>query len=211
MKKIIVFMLCVLLIVALPVVASAEDGSVDEIVTEEETSVTTETELSPTEFIVNYVKEHFEEISVIGTLLLTIFYEVRKHGKLNGSIGTLNNNAVTVAEKSANFINEAVEKVQAISNKVDEYQEKFASLLDEVRVSEQEKAALQEALVRVESYLNTSKLANLEFADELANLLCLANIPNAKKEEFYSRHKAAVDSIAVAEHTEVNTDDGKES
>ena len=170
MKKILVFILCAMLMMALPIVASAEEVEVptEEVVAEGET---TEAEKTIAETIVEYVKSHFEEISVIGTLLLTIFYEIRKHGKLNGSIGTLNNNAITVAEKSADAINSAMDKVEAISKQVDEYHKAFDSLIEEIRISETEKTALKDALVKVESYLNTSKLANLEFADELANLL----------------------------------------
>ncbi len=210
MKKILVFILCAMLMMALPIVASAEEAEVptEEVVAEGETM---EAEKTIAEIIVEYVQSHFEEISVIGTLLLTIFYEIRKHGKLNGSIGTLNNNAITVAEKSADAINAALDKVAEISKQVEGYQQAFNSLLEEIRISEDEKTALKDALVKVESYLNTSKLANLEFADELANLLCLANIPNAKKEEFFSRHRAAVDAIAEAETAEVKADDGQEA
>lgn len=210
MKKILVFILCAMLMMALPIVASAEEAEVptEEVVAEGET---TEAEKTIAETIVEYVKSHFEEISVIGTLLLTIFYEIRKHGKLNGSIGTLNNNAITVAEKSADAINSAMDKVEAISKQVDEYHKAFDSLIEEIRISETEKTALKDALVKVESYLNTSKLANLEFADELANLLCLANIPNSKKEELFSSHRAAVAAIAEAETAEVKVDDGQEA
>ncbi len=217
MKKILALILCAVLICAAPVVAMATEESPSEEVetptTEEVTTEgeNTEPEKTFTESIVEYVQSHFEEISVIGTLLLTIFYEIRKHSKLNGSIGILNNNAVTVAEKSADAINAALDKVEAISKQVEGYHKAFDSLIEEIRISDAEKTALKDALVKVESYLNTSKLANLEFADELANLLCLANIPNAKKEEFFSRHRAAVDAIAVAEHPEVNTDDGQEA
>ena len=51
-----------------------------------------------------------------------------------------------------------------------------------------------------------SVLANVELANEVAELLVLANIPNSKKEELYSRHLAAVGAIAEAEKIEVNTE-----
>jgi hypothetical protein len=60
------------------------------------------------------------------------------------------------------------------------------------------------------TYIKTAKLANVEFANELAELLVLANIPNSKKDELYSRHIAAVGAIAEAEKTEVTTNDGGE-
>ena len=210
MKKIIAFILCAMLICALPIVASAEEApDANVTVTEEVTEEVIEKTM--TEVITEWVQANIEEISVIGTLLATIFYEVRKHGKLNGSIGTLNNNAVTIAEKSADAVNKALSKVEAISEKVDGYKQAFDTLLEEIRVGDEEKKALTDALIKVEEYLKSAKLANVEFADELANLLCLANIPNSKKEEFFSRHRAAVDAIAVAEHTEVKEDVGNET
>lgn len=214
MKKIIAFILCAMLICALPIVASAEEEipTENEIVTE---GAVPGEEVAPektmTEVIADWVQENIEEISVIGTLLATIFYEIRKHGKLNGSIGTLNNNAVTIAEKSADAINAALSKVDAISEKVDGYKKAFDTLLEEIRVGDEEKKALTDALIKVEEYLKSAKLANVEFADELANLLCLSNIPNSKKEEFFSRHRAALDAITASEHTEVIENDGTES
>ena len=199
MKKILAFILCVLLLCAVMTIATSAEEALPPTNTEVEAPGEDAPEKTMTEIIKEYCTEHIEEISVIITLLGTIFYEIRKHGKLNGSIGILNNNAITVAEKSATAINTALDKVEEIANKVKEYEESFTTLLAELRVSEEEKKKLADALVYVENYLNSSKLANLEFADELANLLCLANIPNSKKEEFFSRHRAAVEAIAVAE------------
>lgn len=210
MKKILVFLMCITLLCTMPIVAFAEGetadvvveaGPVDESVPEE----------TVTEMIVDYVKSHVEELSVIVTLILTIFYEVRKHRTLNGSIGTLNNNAITVAENSATAVKEALAKAEDIATVVQNYKDQMISLLDEIRNSEEEKKALKEALVRVESYLSTAKLANVEFANELAELLCLANIPNSKKEELYARHVKSVRSLEAAEDEGVKTDDGKEA
>jgi hypothetical protein len=168
-------------------------------------------EKTMTEEIVDYVTSHFEELSVIFTMILGIFYEVRKHGKLTGSIGTLNNNAITVAEKSKDAIDVALSKVEGVANVLQNYEEKMLSLMDEIRNSEEEKKALAEALVRVESYINTAKIANVEFANELAELLCLANIPNSKKEELYARHVKSVRSLEASEDEGVKTDDGTET
>lgn len=197
MKRFLVFMLCALLLCVTPVVACAAEEA-------------PETEASMTETIVGYVQDHFEEISVIGTLLLTIFYEVRKHGKLNGSIGTLNNNAITVAENSAATIKTALGEVKGIADVVNKYKDEIEGLLGEIRKSAEEKKALEETLTHVENFLKTSKLATIELANEVADLLVLANIPVSKKEELYSRHRAAVDAIAVAE-SEVKGNDGEEA
>lgn len=216
MKKILVFILSAMLIMALPVVAYAEEAiveenvpPVEETVTEGENSAPVEEEQTMTEIIVEYVKEHVEEISVIGTLLATIFYEIRKHGKLNGSIGTLNNNAITIAENSAKAIKDSLKEVEDIAGINKGYKEEFNTFLSEVKKNAEEKQSLEDTLKEVKTFLNTSKLACLEMSNEVAELLVLANIPNSKKEELYDRHKKAVHELEVAEG--VIADDGEKA
>lgn len=223
MKRLLAFILCVVLLCATTVIASAEEGSADAV--EVETTVTenlpsadesaTEGENSAsetkpmTDIIVDYIKSHVEELSVIGTLILTVFYEIRKHKKLNGSIGTLNNNAIAVAENSAATIKKALDEVKDIANVVHEYKDEFATLLGEVRKSAEEKQSLETTLAHVETFLKTAKLATLELSNEVAELLVLANIPNSKKEELYSRHTKAVHDLENVE--EVISNDGQEA
>jgi hypothetical protein len=232
MKKILAFIiLCACLIGAVSVIASAEDtpadavenGSVTEQLPTEEENVTEDGDVPPesapeiekteankplTEIIVEWVKTNLEEISVVVTLLGTIFYEVRKHGKLNGSIGTLNNNAVAIAKDSSTAISSALTKVEDIAKVVEGYKNDISALLDEIRNSEEEKKALKIALDKVETYISTAKMANIEFANELAELLCLANIPNSKKDELYARHMDGVHKLEEAEG--VTNNDGSE-
>ena len=197
MKRFIVLMLCIMLLMVTPVVAyAAEEGA--------------EVEKTMTEEIVDYVTSHVEELSVIGALIIGMFYEVRKHRNLNGSIGTLNNNAITVAQNSAETIKTALAGVEAIAKVVNEYKGEIEALLGEIRKSAEEKKALEDTLSHVEGFLKTSKLASKELADVIAELLVLANIPPSKKEELYSRHRAAVDALAAAE-SEVNAHDGEEA
>ena len=197
MKRFIVLMLCIMLLMVTPVVAyAAEEGA--------------EVEKTMTEEIVDYVTSHVEELSVIGALIIGMFYEVRKHRNLNGSIGTLNNNAITVAQNSAETIKTALAGVEAIAKVVNEYKGEIEALLGEIRKSAEEKKALEDTLSHVEGFLKTSKLASKELADEIAELLVLANSPPSKKEELYSRHRAAVDALAAAE-SEVNAHDGEEA
>ena len=161
--------------------------------------------------IVEWALANFEELSVIVSLIAGIFYSFRKHGWLNKAISTLNNNAVVVAEDSRTAIGNALAEVHGVAATVNEYKEMVVALLAEVRQNDEEKKRLEAALMQVESYLKTAKLANVELANEVAELLVLANIPNAKKEELYARHLAAVGAITDAENTEVKTDDnGKE-
>ena len=188
MKKIFVVLLCVLMIAAVPTVAFAEESSTE-----------TVPDKTVTETVVDYVKEHIEEISVIGTLIAGMFYEIRKHRKLNGSIGTLNNNAIAVAENSAAAIKTALENVEDIARIINEYKGEFETLISEIRKSAEEKKSLEDTLNHVETFLKTAKLATLELSNEVAELLVLANIPNSKKEELYARHKQAVNELNSAE------------
>ena len=228
MKRIFAFVICaVLLLCAFPVVALAE-GEAPEIVVQEPTL---------TDEIVGYIKQHLEEISVIITLILTAFYNVRKHKILNKSIGTVNNNAVTVAENSQTAISQALTNMEGVTSALTEYRGEFERMLAEYRANVAEKQALEEligeyrteiekmltecqanfeakhkleqTLSEVHAHLKTAKLANVELANEVAELLVLANIPNAKKEELYSRHRAAVGAIAEVEKAEAITNDGQ--
>lgn len=223
MRKILAFVLCVLLICAFPAVAFAEgEGSavdeetsttVENLPTENETS--TEGEISGadqesiTTVIGDYLKSHIADISVIVTLIYTIIYEIRKHRSLSGSIGTLNNNAIKVAENSAAAINDALKKAEDIAGIVEGYKKDISILLSEIRDNAEEKQKLEATLHNVETFMKTAKLATLELANEVADLLLLANIPVSKKEELYSRHTSAVNELAAVE--EVIKNDGQEA
>ena len=201
MKRIIIFALCVLLICAIPTVAFAETSA--------EAEVETEAEKSATEEIVDYVKSHIEEIAVIVFMALGSFYEARQRGKMNGSIGTLNNNAISVAENSASTIKNVLSEVKDIAGVVAKYKDAFETLIEEVRKSAEEKAKLEDTIKHVETFLLTAKSATLELSNEVAELLVLANIPNSKKEELYSRHMKAVHDIEQAE--EAISNDGEKT
>ena len=218
MKKILAFILCAVMICAVPIVASAEEIPTDTVTDEAvadnstpETESATEAEISPsvTETIVAYFQSNLEEIAVIGSLIVGMFYEIRKHGKLNGSIGTLNNNAITIAENSKEAIKEALAEVTDIAKVVDSYKGEIASLLLEIRTSAEEKKNLAETLSNVENFLKTAKAATIELSNEVADLLVLANIPNSVKDELYARHTKAVHELEAAE--EVMSNDGSKT
>lgn len=191
MKKIFAFVICaVLLLCVSPVVAFAEGEAVVQ-----ESTITDE--------IVGYIKEHLEEISVIVALIVSALFNTVKNGYLNKSIGTVNNNAVAVAKNSQNAIQNSLTKMDEVASAVVGYEDKIEKMLEAFKVSAEEKQKLQETLDEVHNHLKTAKLANMELANEVAELLVLANIPNSKKEELYSRHLAAVGAITEAEHTEV--------
>ena len=202
MKRFIVFALCaILLVCAFTVVGFAAEDETTEAPVQEEVAVV---EPTMTETIVEYVKGHIEEISVILTLIVTVWLNAKKHGALNTSIGTLNNNSVTIAQN-------ALAEVTRVSLVVGEYAEKIEAFLSEFRENAEDKEKLKALLEKADGFLETAKLANVELADEIAELLVLANIPNSVKDELYARHSAAVKAIADAEHTEVIHHDGEEA
>lgn len=172
--------------------------------------------------IVNWITPHVEEISVIITLLCTLVYNLRRNRLLDKSVVKLNNNAVSIAENSSSFIDKALSNMEGVSGAVTGYQTEIALLLAEFRANaedkkrvEEDKKKLEAELSEIHKYLKLSKDANVEFANELAELLSLANIPNYKKEELGSRHLAAVHAIeeaeAKTETEEVKKDDIEET
>ena len=215
MKKILVFILCALLLCAMPLVALADEVDSaptetetvpeenvtpeEEIATEGEISgVETEEEESITDKIVAYVKANLEEFSVIGTLIVGIIYKRRRDGKLDISLGTLNNNAVKIAEKST-------EAVKNIAAELTTMKTEFATLLASLKKTADEKKSLEDTLNSVETFIKAEKLAVIELSNEVANLLVLANIPNSVKEELNARHVQAMHEI---EALEVKGNDG---
>lgn len=185
----------------------------EEIVTEGENSATEETPTLTTDKIVEWVFENYEEITVIFAVISAALLIVARLTDVIKSIVTCNNNSVAVAEESKETTQAALDEVKTVKDVVGAYKEEMANLLAEVRQSDEEKKNLKMALDKVEDFLKTAKLANTELANEVAELLVLANIPNAKKEELYSRHRAAVDAIDAVDHkkTEVKEDVGEDS
>jgi hypothetical protein len=204
MKKFLILMLAIILVFAMPVAVFAAEGDTS---APEQTG----TDFPTTEEIKAWVKGHLEEISVVITMIFTAIYNARRNAKVDKSVTTVNNNAVTVATDSKDAIDKALASIAETAATVSGYKEEIANLLEEVRQNAEEKQALEKTLADVTAHLKTAKLANVEFANELAELLVLANIPNSVKEELYARHRAAVASIAEAEITEVVDDEAEEA
>ena len=220
MKRILAFILIAVLLLAVPVVVSAEAAEENGTVTENlptENESATETEISDTESIteqiVDYVKSHLEEISVMLALIGATFLKLKTERRLNGSISTVNNNAVSISENSVKSIAAMLDEAKDIAVVVQTYKDEFATLIAEVRKSDEEKQTLEQTLNHVETFLKTAKLATLELSNEVAELLVLANIPNSKKEELYARHTNAVRELKAVEAAveEVMSNDSKET
>ena len=231
MKKIITFILCVLLLIVLPLSVYAEgETTVETTETTYESAIEAPVE-TPEETVPEaeepasnllsikfeeWVLPHLEEISVIITLIFTAFYNMRKHKLLNKSIGTMNNNTVSIAEQSTNMMSQALNNISSTATIVTQYDARIAAMLEAHQATAEDKERLERELAEMKKYLKTAAEANLEFSNELAELLNLANIPNFKKEEIGARHLAAVNAIKSAEsetltHTEEVIPHGEEA
>lgn len=207
MKRILTIFLIALFVCMMTTVAFATDPAA-------EVDAAAEKELI-TDQIVGWIYEHPEEATVIVTMVVSIFYAIVANKSQKKSVGTLNNNAVAIAENSAATIKEALAGMTGVSDSVNGYSDKVATLLAEVRANAEEKQELKAMLSNVLLYLETAKQANVEFSNELAELLVLANIPTSKKDELYARHRAAIEAleavIPVRLTEEVSADDGEEA
>ena len=204
MKKFLVILMCAFLICTFTFVASAEEA-VTEAVTETVTEVgffDLFVEPSVDKFM-DYIGSHVEEISVILTLIFSALLKAATRKQDNKLITTLNNNSVAVA-------NNSLESMKGMSSVVEKYKEAMSEMLSEIRRNDEERASLEESLAEVSKYLKSTRLANVELANEVAELLVLANIPNSKKDELYARHLAAVNAIAEAEREASESEEVKE-
>ena len=224
MKKILAILIA-LMICVMPLVAFAEDAEVvegdnstttEEVPTEGENSAPTETPeeevTTLTDTIVKWIEEHSAEIGIIVTLIGYGIVMIKKLGTVIKSAGTMNNNAISMAKTSTEFMGNALTEMQSASGAVTGYQTEIALLLETFRNTAEDKARLENELLEIHKALKLAKESNIEFSNELAELIALANIPNYKKEEMGARHLAAVNAITEAETVteEVKKDDGKE-
>jgi hypothetical protein len=223
MKKILAFILVLMLFCALPLVTYAEGEEVSEGNSAPEEEMPTEGEISPPESVPeeeetpaeiatewdhiknlfsenfkDWILSHLEEMFVIISLLMSYFYDKRKHKLLNRSMGTLNNNAVTVAKSSTDFMGDALAQMRDASGAVVQYDSSIKELLEAFKTTAEEKARLEREHVEIKNYLKIESESNREFANVLAELIALSNIPNYKKEELGSRHAKAIEAIIEA-------------
>ena len=189
MKKILIVTFCILLVCTVPMTvfaAGADEGGMTDLVSKK---------------FEDWVLPHIEEISVIVTLAISSLYQIRKNRLLTRSMGTMNHNTVTVAEQSAGMMTKAREGLENAALAVKSYEARIEELLEQYRTNAADKERLEAELCEMKSFCKRSAQANIEFANELAELLSLANIPDYKKEEIGARHLAAVRAIGeVTDH-----------
>ena len=209
MKKLLAFILCVLIISLIPLAVFAEDiptgNESTAIETSAESAISAPTEPPVekdkllSEMFEEWIVPHLEEISVIITLIGTLFYQIKKNKSFGKNISTLNNNAISIAQNSSDMMLQALANMQNASGAVTAYDARIASMLEAYKATAANNERLEKELAEMKAYLKTAAESNIEFANELAELLGLANIPNYKKEEIGARHLAAVKSIKAAE------------
>lgn len=194
MKKIFAIFLVITLLCIMPVTAFAADETPTET-----TETESEVELTLSQELKQWVEEHWTAIIYVLTFTLSVVYNKLTSKSTKGLVKTLNNNAITIAENGKEYISKALTGVDTASEVVKGYMEKMNEFLEEVRKNAEEKKTLENIIAQVEGYLKTAEAANKEFANELAELLNLANIPNAVKDKLAARHQAAVDALEEQE------------
>lgn len=214
MKKILILAMCLLMVCVFPLSAFAEEETTYEEVETEETvepEVPAEPETPTNEvdwdevqttvsgFIMDWIKPHIEEISVIVTLIFYVIASAKDRKNLNKNMGVMNNNTIAIANNSNEKMTEALALMQTSSDSVVSYDERIATLLDTYAKTLEDNKKFREEYIEMKKFLKSSTEANIEFANELAELLALANIPNYKKEELGRRHTENVAAIREAE------------
>lgn len=198
MKKILAIIICILIVFSLCISVHAEEA------TDIQTSEDRDEPDTISTFFKEWILPYIDGIAVIITLIVSSVCQIIKNKTLNKSIGTMNNNTVAISEQSAEMMNKALIVMENVANAVTAYDEKISELLSVHNATAEDKERIKKELSEMRAYLKTSAEANIEFANELAELLGLANIPNYKKEEIGSRHLSAVRSIRTAEHEALN-------
>jgi hypothetical protein len=108
MKKFLAFIFCTLLLVcALSVATFATEAEVTTVNSSAEDETKTTVDL-----ILDYIKAHPEEVSVIVSLISAALYGVGCFRKIKKSISATNYNAITVSENSEKTISEALRAIE---------------------------------------------------------------------------------------------------
>lgn len=197
MKKIFALILCLMMLFALPVASFAEG---EETVTEETATAEDGRDWAMlSSAILDWLYDNYDKALMTMFLLMSALYDSSRDKKLKKNMGTLNNNAITVAKDSSAFMSQALADIKNASGVVTSHDELIAALIAAYQQNTEDKQKLEKEIVEMKEYFKIFAESNIEFSNELAELLGLSNIPNYKKEEIGARHLAAVKAIAAAE------------
>lgn len=232
MKKILIILFAIIFVFALPMSVAAsempeEQGTpTEEQITDENNNAPVNDENEPvstapessapertetiSDKLISFITKNYTGSALFGlsiTAIIDIIYTVKKNRRLSASIGTLNNNAVAVAENSGQAINGVLVQLNSVRDTIDGYKSEMSELLQSLRNEANEKLSLEQFIKSISERLDKFMLADKELADEIAQLINLSNLPNSVKDVFYARHIAAVKLI----EGEVSTNDGNEA
>lgn len=208
-----------LLFYSLSIGSYAEDGAIPDtadtevIITTNNTTATedvTEGEKSPditwSERLVNFIKANVTETSLMTFALALAAFCIEhfsSNKKLKNHIGILNNNAIEIANTSAGKTEENTKELAALKDEMalfmDSLLVKVNDTLQSVVKTSEERDELEKKLTDNNKLLEKAIIAVNDSSDTVANLLIMSNIPNSKKEEIYSKHVAAVNSLKEIE------------
>lgn len=169
-----------------------DDVPTDDPTFEEEVEVVTDK-------IVKWLEDNSALLGMIVTLIGYGIVTFNRLSTIIKSASTMNNNAIAIAKNSKDVVDEALTSINSASGAVTNYDARIMALLEAFKTTAEDKARLEKEFVELKNYLKTSTDANIEFANELAELLGLANIPNHKKEEIGARHLEHVKAILEAQ------------
>jgi uncharacterized protein YoxC len=178
-------------------VETPEDNTPTDVPPVEETPV--EEEITLTESIAKWLENNADTISLIISIIGAVIVIVKRISDVLKKAGIINDNAVTIATESASQMQAARETINNAANVVTGYNEQITALLSAFSTLLDENKLLKDDVNTLKNYLHTSTNANLEFSNELAELLALSNIPNYKKDEIGQRHLESVQAILDAE------------
>lgn len=152
-----------------------------------------------TDNIAKWLEENSGFIGLVITIIGYGIVSLKKLGTIIKSAGIFNNNAITIAQNSKAGMENAAEAINNAANAVLAYEAKINTLLEKYEQAAEDKQKLGKEVVEMREFFKIFAESNVEFANELAELLGLSNIPNYKKEEIGARHLAAVTAIHEAE------------
>lgn len=127
------------------------------------------------------------------------------------ALSEANNVIQTITDGNSETMTNMMTKAEGIITTVESFKELIETFLARIGSSEDDKALLETTLAESDKSLRDLKGAVLANANMVAELLLLANIPNSKKEELYSKHLSSLKAISEATESEVNGDDAKET
>ena len=169
-----------------------DDVPTDDSTFEEEVEVVTDK-------IVKWLEDNSALLGMIVTLIGYGIVTFNRLSTVIKSASTMNNNAIAIAKNSKDVVDEALTSINSASGAVTNYDARIMALLEAFKTTAEDKARLEKEFVEIKNYLKISADANIEFANELAELLGLSNIPNFKKESIGAAHLERVKAILEAQ------------